>query len=111
VIDVANPSAPVFLNPRLPPRLPTTAQPTAPSNAARWWPSSTKPALSSGNNPSFVAFDLTNPAQPQLIQGTNVEKRFFSSPPQYVGNTAFVPRTPITTFWEAGTTRMAISCR
>jgi uncharacterized membrane protein len=41
-----------------------------------------------GNNPSFLAFDLTNPASPSLIASTVVEKRFFG-PPYYEGNTAF----------------------
>jgi large repetitive protein len=51
-----------------------------------------------GNNPSFVAFDLTNPTQPQLIKGTAVNKRFFDEP-SYVGNFAFVPTVAITFFF------------
>ncbi|MGA2434601.1 MAG: DUF2341 domain-containing protein [Bryobacteraceae bacterium] len=43
-----------------------------------------------GNNPSFVAFDLSSPVQPQLIAGTPVNKRFFSNTPEYLGNTAFL---------------------
>jgi hypothetical protein len=44
-----------------------------------------------GNNPAFVAFSLQNPAQPQLIAGTGVPKRFFrQSVYSSDGNTAFV---------------------
>jgi len=35
-----------------------------------------------GNNPSFFAFDLTNPTSPSLIASTPVNKRFFG-PPYY----------------------------
>ena len=43
-----------------------------------------------GDNPSFVAFGLENPMQPQLIASTEIDRRFFA-PPVYLGNTAFVP--------------------
>src|SRR5207253_1259940 len=35
------------------------------------------------NNPSFVAFDLTNPMAPSLIKSTTVFKRFFGQPTYY----------------------------
>ena len=41
-----------------------------------------------GNNPSFLAFDITNPLQPTLIKSTPVNKRFFGAP-YYQGNFAF----------------------
>ncbi len=41
-----------------------------------------------GNNPSFLAFDLTNPLSPSLIASTPVNKRFFGAP-FYQGNNAF----------------------
>ncbi len=43
-----------------------------------------------GDNPSFVAFGLANPMQPQLIASTEINKRFFN-PPVFQGNIAFVP--------------------
>jgi hypothetical protein len=43
-----------------------------------------------GNSPGFIAFSLTNPTQPQLIQATPLNKRFFQDP-VYIGNFAFVP--------------------
>ncbi|HEX4133776.1 MAG TPA: LamG-like jellyroll fold domain-containing protein, partial [Bryobacteraceae bacterium] len=44
-----------------------------------------------GDSPAFLAFGLQTPTQPQLIQGTAINKRFFTSPPVYAGNTAFLP--------------------
>ena len=49
-----------------------------------------------GNTPGFVAFSLTDPQHPQVIQATPIDKRFFQSP-TYIGNYAFVP-TGATTF-------------
>ena len=43
-----------------------------------------------GNSPGFIAFNLTNPVQPQLIAATPINKRFFQDP-VYSGNIAFVP--------------------
>jgi len=91
VIDVTNPSAPVFLNTALASSIANDGAAYCAIQRGSLVAFVDETSSELGNNPSFVAFDLTNPAQPQLIQGTNVEKRFFSSPPQYVGNTAFVP--------------------
>ncbi len=44
-----------------------------------------------GNSPSFVAFNLSSPAQPQLIKSSPMTRRFFSNTPEYVGNIALVP--------------------
>ena len=49
-----------------------------------------------GNSPGFVAFSLTNPAQPSLIGATSINKRFFGSP-LYIGNIAYVPTNAVTT--------------
>ena len=52
-----------------------------------------------GNNPAFVAFGLQNPAQPQLIAGTGIPRRFFKQAVYSSdGNTAFVVTSAKSTF-------------
>jgi hypothetical protein len=41
-----------------------------------------------GSPPSFVTFDITNPASPKQIASTSVNKKFFG-PPYFLGNEAF----------------------
>lgn len=53
-----------------------------------------------GNTPSFLAFNLANPSSPQPIAGTIVNKRHFGIP-QYIGNYAFVPTWAITTAFSS----------
>lgn len=47
-------------------------------------------AANGSRQPAFVAFNLNNPAQPQLIQSSPIGARFFDDP-VFAGNTAFVP--------------------
>lgn len=46
------------------------------------------------DNPSFVAFNIANPAQPVAMPGTLLDKRFFEHP-VYIGNVAFVPTATV----------------
>jgi Transglutaminase-like superfamily/LVIVD repeat len=97
IVDVSNPANPVLLKTVLAGNL---------SNAAVLHcairPDPVNPAKNdlmmlvdaantfTGNAPSFIAFDLTDPLNPTLIASTIVSKRFFRTP-FYQGNTVFVP--------------------
>jgi hypothetical protein len=48
-----------------------------------------------GDTPGFVAFSLANPQNPQVIQETPIDKRFFETP-IYIDSYAFVPTGAIT---------------
>ena len=50
-----------------------------------------------GNSPGFIAFSLSNPLVPALIQATPINKRFFQDP-VYIGNVAFLPTSALTYF-------------
>lgn len=57
-----------------------------------------------GNRPAHIAFSLTNPAAPVLLNETQIPKRFFQ-PGAYLGNFAFVPTAARSFFlgfqWDA----------
>ena len=99
IVDITNPSNPVFLGTALSNSIANDGYAfcAIQHNSLVGFVDAVNSVI--GDNPSFVAFDLTNPTQPQLIAGTNVNERFFSNTPAYVGNTALISTFIYTYYW------------
>jgi hypothetical protein len=51
-----------------------------------------------GNTPAYLAYDLSNPSQPQLINDATPLTKRFGGDPVYIGNFAFVPTAAFAVF-------------
>src|ERR1700733_3789639 len=80
VIDVTNPATPTLLA--------TASSPTSTANTFCDVQRGDLVQLINTSQPSFLAYDITNPTSPNQIGATTVDKDYFG-PPYFDGNTAF----------------------
>ena len=99
-VDISDPSHPRMLATTTPPIVNNSslAYCSLQRGALVLFADQAQSSSSAPDSPGFIALNLDDPTNPQLIKVTPIEKSFFEDP-IYIGNIAFVPTGGIVTSW------------